>query len=331
MQSLDELLAVQGDLEHTYADFLSSLDQERTVTLRQLLTEPDAIARLQAPWINREIVLERFEALGRFLTKIGDNPRFITRCRLIFFQPNDEEADQAAHTRLKREELYAERFGHLPIGFTRFHTSTKWMDLFGTWEEGARRLWPLSNYTTWYSSDMLRHGPATMEEEERAAKAAWGYAVPTMPSLLGVGHDTATDYFIRPVIHDIGHNRLPKLDSTIDSLHNAVMLSAVGPLPVVHENVWERMVHCECTDPHFYVYGERMLKACSSLELTPLQAYYLKTLRRWYASPAHHRNKGVLWDIEPGWNEIKAQARMNEVIEEMCRDGFLRYDLKKNN
>jgi hypothetical protein len=329
MKSLDDLLVRQGELEIKYADFVQSLDQKRTVTLRQLLTEPLTLQRLRAPWLKPGIIAARFEALGAFLARIDDHPRLRDSCRLIFLQANTGQGDTREHRRIQAQSShYASMYGKLPPQFSYLHPSNKWLGLTSTLRQGRRRIRPLSNYATYTYRDVMRTEPSTLAEAESAADAALGYPVPNWPKLLGVSDEVATDYLLRPVIHDIGHGRLPSLNPSIDSLHNATMLYAMGTVENTHDSPWETMVHRECTDPFFYVDGAELLEECAALNLTPLQRYYLRRLRRWYTGPAHEMKKVWLWNINPDSSSKEARAQMRVVLEEMCADGFGRYALK---
>ena len=327
MKTIDDLLALQGDLEHTYAPFLRTLHPS-TVTLRELVTKPEASAmRLSAPWLDIDIVRARFEALAAFFGRLGTHPRLPRHTRLVFFQPPVPEEDRKEHERLMEDVWYRDRFGTFPMAFSRLHVSPKWLSgLSGSWSTGNRRLLPLGyGYVTQEAEDILGREPVSIEEEEIVRRAAIGHVVPNVPTLLGVGNDTATDYFLRGIIHDIGHRWLPPIDSKSDSLHNAVMLDAIGTVNADHESPWETMVHRECTDPYFYVDGKRYLDACRGLPLDPLQAYLLSRLRRWYASPTHLAKRSQLWDIDLLWDGAQARVQMRTVLEEMHGDGFLRY------
>ncbi len=250
MKSLRDLLAQQGDLEHCYPAFVSSLDAERTVTLHELLTRPESLARLEAPWLDANIVHARFEALGRFMERVGGLSRMRNNCRLIFFQAQPGDEDAAHHAQLVQDSsFYAKRYGFLPPQFAYLHTPNRWLDMSGTLASGNRRLKPMSNYASHSYKEVMVEEPQTLEEAEAAADLAFGYAVPNWPEILQVSNATATDYFLRPVLHDIGHQLLPSLNPDIDSLHNAVMLYAMGGVDATHESLWETMVHRECTDP----------------------------------------------------------------------------------
>ena len=208
------------------------------------------------------------------------------------------------------------------------HTNQVWLSITGTWEEQNRRISPLAHFANWNYIDVLASEPQTIEEAEEHRRTVLGYRVPDWPRHLGVSDVVGTDYLLRQVIHDLGHQRLPVLNPDIDSLHNAVMLSAMGVKENRHAGLWETIVHRECTDPYFYVDGEDLIREALLLALTPLQEYYLKRLLRWYAGKKHHEKMAWLWNIEASWKSSWKREQMRIVLEEMCGDGFMRYNLK---
>lgn len=331
MGAIANLLKKQEALESQFKDFLASLDQRRTVTLRQLLTEDTALKTLSAPWLNQKRFAKRIEAACIFFEQLTPHFRLESKRRLVFFQTSRANEDRHEHKKmLAKDSYYAEKYQKrggdtLPPQYLYLHTNPIWMELVGDWKSGNRQIRPLTGCTNYNWKMVFREFPG------RDARAnVLGFRVPKWPTLLGVSNDVATDYFARMVIHDLGHEVLPQLNPAIDSLHNAVMIHAMDVHePTDYKTFWEKIVHKECTDPYFFVDGWTLLEQCTLEDLAPLQRYLLTRFIGWYDSPTHTKHMTWLWDIQPGSSSSIGRATAKKVILEMCADGFQRYDKMK--
>ena len=67
---MNRILETQKSLEKRFRGFLYSLDPERTVTLRELLTNSgQARERLQSPWLQKDILEEGLQSVEQYFNK----------------------------------------------------------------------------------------------------------------------------------------------------------------------------------------------------------------------------------------------------------------------
>lgn len=328
MKVLSEFLETQAALENKFYDFVGTLDTARTVTLRQLLMHQGALARLEAPWLNVSLFERRLSAALEFLASLPPHPRLAERTKrpLIFFQSSPEEEDMQEEARRQQDFFYGRKNRGMDSDTPRqafyCHTDPMWFELTGSWDSGNRRIRALGAFANFTWSEVYRAFPGSDSYAD-----VYGFRVPDWPKLLGVCNDTATDYLARIIIHDIGHNFLPLIPPKMDSLHNAVMLYALGPQPTQrYSTPWEEVVHRECTDPYFPIIGKALLERCDPTQLQSLQRYLLKRFNGWYNSPGHRKNLQHLWGIKPGTLLPDACAHLRHTVEHMCSDGFARYE-----
>ncbi|MBM75724.1 MAG: hypothetical protein CMK59_10015 [Proteobacteria bacterium] len=329
MRSFAELLEEQKSLELRFEDFHRSLDQSRTVTLRQLFTESNPLIRLNAPWINIELLKKRLTSMCSFFERLGNHSRLIhDNPRLIFVQSSPEQEDFEMFQKLNEEdELFKERLifdgrgDDLPPQYLYLHTNPMWCDIDGDWDEGNRRIRPLYGCSNNDYSSILKEAP-----EKPIFANVLGLRIPDWPKWLNVSADIATDYLARTIIHDIGHEILPRIHPKNDGLHNAVMIYAAQCEPLEYSNLWEKIVHQESTDPFFFIRGHTLLQECNPQDLTPLNRYLFRRMKGWYATPRHERKNAHLWDIDSSWPLSKQIQIGAKAIEHMMSDGFVRYD-----
>lgn len=329
--SIEGLLANQAALADRFKPFVSSLHKGRTATLQDVLICSENVARLNAPWLNQELFRRRIAAAQAFLENLEDHPRLPKRQRLTFFQSSQSHENGLYHRELLSgqmgfyQDIYEKSVGKgQPPEAWYFHTNPMWsFRLQGSWKKKNRTIPPLGGFMNKWGFDSEVVEGTTKEIGETIVL---GLRVPHWPSMLGVSNDTATEYFARIVIHDLGHSWLPHLDSRTDSLHNAVMLTAANAEVSAHASLWERVVYRECTDPLFYVDGYELLRQCDELMLEPLQKYLLKKLRRYYDSKRHRTLMKALWGIDPEWPLKQQRLQLRKVVTEMCSDGFGRYN-----
>jgi hypothetical protein len=327
---IEKLLADQAALESRFGDFVASLDGRRIVTLKRLIEEPLSTHTLSAPWLNHELFCLRIETAWGFLESLDDHPRLPKHQRLTFLQSSPACENLPEHRKLLSNEfsgygeMYRNRIGEAePPEAWYFHTNPLWsFKLDGSWDKKNRTIPALGGFLhhSGFDSQVVRGSNLPLGDA-----FVLGLRVPDWPSMLGVTNDTATEYFARIVIHDLGHAWLPHLDSRTDSLHNAVMLSAVEAKRKVCESVWEQIICGECTDPFFYIDGFELLRQCNEAALGPLQKYLLKKLRRYYDSKRHRTMMRWLWGINPKWPLDEQRQQLKKVLAEMHANGFERY------
>lgn len=327
MDSLGLFLKHQRFLERAYADFLGMLDAGRTVTIRQLLEEPKLAAeKLGASWLNTELFGRRIRSALRFLFSIPghENVPGIDGLSLMFFQSSPIEED-----RIEFEERCEDDFGFvarkhrdqgIPPQVLYLHTSSNFCTRLA--DGHPKRIRPLLMFS---SLDIAR-SPDFGPKLEPGGKII-GHRVPDFPSILGVSRNTATDYFARIVTHDLGHGWLPSVSFASEELHNAVMLLANGADNIFGHptEIWEQVVHAECTDPFFCLYGEDALADFIEATLNPAQKHYLDKLIEIYSRSGLGPSREEVWGFAEDDGIECRKSGIMAVIDELRKTGFDRY------
>lgn len=329
MEYPTSLLAVQEDLEARFSRFVRSLDSSCIITLRELLEDPAALLKLQAPWVNYDLLKKAILNTDAFLCGCSPHPRISGYGTIVFFQSASDEDDwKAFQDRLETMEGYRERYEEIygkdvPPQVYYLHTSPKWnYKLTGPWNSRNRKIFPLWSFTNWGN---FREILGTWEGTP-GFRGALGYQIPNLPNILQVSQKTATIYLARILTHDIGHDYCPTISPDDDSLHNAMTIQSMGiHAPALNADPWERLMYRECSDPYFFLDARDDIDACNTIKLTPLQQYLLRIYKRWYTSTAHWERVEKLWGVSRFTSIQDARARVDFVIRDMCSNGFLQY------
>ncbi len=331
--SYGTFLSLLRGRERRFRGFLRSLDARRTATLAELLEDPDhALARIRAPWLDRDIFRNRIVSTARFFTKIfpKDDPRRNQDARgyagtpLSFFQASPSEEDEAEfRDRCETHDFYREQCGHLPPEQHYLHVNTSFTgELLG--RRGSRRIRPGRAFTSFG----IDFGVGPRNAAWRKKPMVIGYRIPDYPRMLGVRPEIATEYLARIVVHDIGHAMLPDVPDEREELHNAVMIRAMGTpgWKAPDASDWERLIIAECTDPHFAVCADLHLKKLAAAMLTPLQRHLLEKYRELYDSDLAWKRRPALWGIDQSADLSDRWLRVNFTLDEVCAERFARYN-----
>lgn len=329
MEKLASLLEAQERLEARYSDFLASLNRRRVVLLSELLS-CKGLERLRAPWLNQQLFSERLGNACAFLENTRDKKGVRGYRRLFFFQGASSTHDMRKHMVLCRRsdtyrEIFNDRYGvnTTPHVFY-LHTNPKWhRTLTRSWKTGGRTIPPLAGFSNFGDSHEILGRPY----ESLLYSAVLGFQLPNWPELLNVDADTATEYFARTIIHDIGHDWCPPINPSIDGIHNSIMLYAGGATQEKKSDSWTHLVRRECTDPYFFASAKNDIEAIDSKKLSPLQAYLISGFRKWYLTKEHWKKVALLWGVSDLMPYAETVSRIDSVIHETCKTGFRRYEM----
>lgn len=317
MLSLPSLLATQRRLERRFRGFLSSLDGNRTATIREIIEQPRrALTRIKAQWCNVDMLVCRLTAMTRFFAELPDHVRMPRNSHLAFFQASPAIEDHTEYQRRCREyEFWRDTYEGFPPEAFYLHPRTNFLGhLQGTWR-GKRVIRPLNHFAS-YGNLHWCEKPLIV-----------GMRVPNYPAMLGVSSDVATDYFVRTIVHDFGHSFLPAIDRKREALHNVVMLYAIDCQSTSHlDDSWESIVHRECTDPYFVLDAPALLRACTAKPLTPSGAVLRRDMQRIYCSRRRGERLQELWSVGPEMSLDTARRCLLNIIHTLCRSGFEQYE-----
>lgn len=326
MQNLDSLIRQQRCAERRHRGFLHSLDPQRTVTLRELLFEPEAARRhLRAPWIQVDRLASRLAAMARFFDEMLIHERVPgwINMPLVFLQTTDAREDEMVFRRIAGEEPHwARQYEVLPRGVHYSHLKTNFHGrLMGMWRSRHRRIKPLMHFSSRGTPGRDQNG-----EWWRDKPCIVGFRIPDMAALLGVGNDVATDYLARVLVHDLGHGFLPGIAPEHEQFHHIQMLRAMGVEDgerVRGRGPWEELVHRECTDPFFFLEARKWIRRCRGVGVfSPMQQYALATFARWHTKRKRWSRLRRLWGITPSMSLAEQRRRVLEVLDRERETGF---------
>ena len=324
MAAVIDMLERQRALEHQYAEFLDSLHLERTVTLADLVSDPNTPTRLGIEdWFDQDLFRKRVSACWVWLSSIEyfDIPRNLA---LIFFQSSVSSEDWDFHKELcdTHGEHYAGRT--LPAEHRYIHTRTSFAPkTLGDWKSAGRIIQPLGSFSSFCGMDLFRD--TALMHQPMCGKVI-GYRIPDYPALLNVSGSVATDYLARMVVHDLGHGWLPSIYADEEPLHDVAMIDAMSAQPFAqYSSPWERVVHAECTDPFFFLDGYRHLGAIDASSLSPLAQVLHGDLLRHFFKLASAQSRMKLWDLPSKRKGERARRHVRDTIDAMREDGFRRY------
>ena len=315
-----QILTRQQQLREQYRGFLYGFDQKRIVTLAELLEMPDnARERLNAEWLVPDIIRERCEAVGACLSGLtGEYVRGFENMRLVFFHSTTADEDQREFdvkcgTESVRGAFFKDNFGHLPPQALYLHMYTNFIWHLRRWGK-TKSLAPLLQFSA----------PGIGYKKVQYWKpGVIGYRIPDYAEVLGVARETATEYFCRIILHDVGHGVVPDVHPDHECYHNVAMITAAKAKPYVGSNAWERLVHEECTNPVFFLHAPNRL-ACVQAD-TPVKQAVVRTYRQWYASKKRMERLELRWGVTPELSVEEAEEKVKEKISELLSTGFACY------
>lgn len=268
-------------LEHQYEqvekqkDFVNSLDRNKIVFLSELHENPDkALDKLNANWFHYEILFEKLENTFNYLRQAKDCLTPIEDNSLIFFQKENLSLDRKALKEIKQItpgiDFKSTREKYLT-------TNVNYALTLNNTSKG-KILKPLMNYSN----------PHTNVK---------GYNFTDYCRALRIDEEIASEYFIRMLIHDLGHKLIPHTNH--EGLHNAIMIYASqtkfrpeinsmhGPvfqeiLPKENQEFseWEKMIYHEATNPIFPLIGPEFLRAYEAKN--ELEKKVVSKYKKWY-------------------------------------------------
>ncbi len=302
------------------AEALRSFDPDKTVTLHDLLISPapaPLIQRLGAEsWLRVSQLRKRIKAYCEYMHWV---PREVLRKEgAIFFQPVDKALEYAYYrqdvNRAEKESSWKVRTLHTRTVFS--------SETLGSWEEGRRMIMPGTTFINSGAVGLTQRG----QGQYVRSGSLIGYRVPNYADILKVSPYVATDYFVRIIIHDLGHTALPIVLQDREILHDVSMVWAMDARQTTYPNTHEGMVHRECTDPYMFLDADDLHTDDTQPARAAHRVLYNDILAKF--SPETLKPSAGLWSLTEEIESDQARKHVTDELKRIRSEGFLAYGVE---
>lgn len=304
------------------AEALRSFDESRTVTLYNLLCNPSLVRKIKAGnWLDVARLERHIRAYCDFMHLVRRDIKYDEA--LVFFQatsPGEEERFFKVRKSDSDHSCWEEAY------FLTHMRPTASTD--GSWSRETRQVKP--------GTVFINEGAKGIVQDPKSAPGVRsgsmiGYRVPNYAHMLGVSRTTATDYFARIIIHDLGHSALPRVAAGREMLHDVAMVRAMNlPAPSSKALDFEHLVRIECCDPYAFLYLGEIVGNMSTKGFSPVQRAFHAALVQKYSHKALEA-AGPLWGLtrlsEEGDDLRDLRTHVDARIEHLQHTGFAEYQL----